>query len=181
MTSSARFSFHALPLAALTLAVTLATSPAAAQTQNNLGEQRTANRPVAADLSPYPDRIIKRPDYFEFTPMVSNHDPVNRHDAQWAGQQWDVDKWPRGWTADSALRKFYAARIFTAQNIGATGRDVTLGPTFYTLSRLDQNRMMKLLTDQAGAFTGNKSPVILIDHATGKPVGSYSPTGLQLF
>ncbi len=169
-----------LLLTTVLAAALLAPVAAQAQNQNNQGEERTVNRPVAADLNPYPDYMIKRPNYYEFTPMVSNHDPVNNHDAQWAGQDWDTAKWPNGWTADVALRKFYAAGIFTRQNIGGGAREVTLGPTFYTLSKLDQNRTLKLLTDQAGAFSGTQAPVILRDHATRKMVGSYSPTGLQM-
>ncbi len=170
-----------LLLTSVIAASVLMTAPARAQTQNNQGEERTANRPVAADLSPYPDWMIKRPNYYEFTPMVSNHDPVNNHDAQFAGQDWDTAKWPKGWTADSAMRKFYAAGIFTRQNIGGGKREVTLGATFFTLSKLDQNRTLKLLTDQVGAFSGTQAPVILRDHGTGDVVGSYSPTGLQLY
>lgn len=149
-------------------------------TQTNQGEQRTANRDVSATIN-FPDWMIKRPDYYEFTPMVSNHDPLHSHDAQWAGQEWDTAQWPKSWTADKALRKFFAAGIFTNQNIGGATRDVTLGPTFYKLSTLDQNRTLKLLTDQAGAFANTQAPVMLRDHATRKPVGSYAPTGLQLF
>ncbi len=171
----------ALLLAASAVLLLLSVGSAEAASQNNQGEQRTVNRPVAADLNPYPDYMMKRPNYYEFTPMVSNHDPVNNHDAQWAGQEWDTSKWPRGWTADSALRKFYAAGIFTRQNIAGSKREVTLGATFYTLSKLDQNRTLKLLTDQAGAFNGTQAPVILLDHATRKMVGSYSQTGLQMF
>lgn len=187
MTSPAAFRLSLLPaalrlLAGCALAISLlAPAPAPAQSNNNQGEERTANRSVAADLSPYPAYIMKRPGYYEFTPMVSNHDPVNSHDAQWAGQDWDTARWPKGWTSAGALRKFYAAGIFTRQNIGATTREVTLGPTFFTLSALDQNRTLKLLTDEAGAFGASAAPVILRDHATRKVVGSYSPTGLQLF
>lgn len=173
-------SFRLIAASLVAAGALTAATPAPAQQQNNQGEERTVNRPVAADLSPYPDYMMKRPNYYEFTPMVSNHDPVNSHDAQWKGQEWDTSKWPKGWTADVAMRKFYAAGIFTRQNIGGATRDVTLGPTFYTLSKLDQNRTLKLLSDQVGAFSGTQAPVILRDHATRDVVGSYSQTGLQL-
>lgn len=176
------FSRLSHPLCAATLALlAFAATPAHAISDNNQGEERTANRPVSAAHNPWPDYMMQRPNYYEFTPMVSNHDPANSHDAQWAGQDWDTSKWPSGWTADSALRKFYAAGIFTRQNIASPKRDVTLGPTFYTLSALDQNRTLKLLTDQVGAFNGTEAPVILRDHATHKVVGSYSQTGLHLY
>lgn len=170
------------PLAVvLSMLIVSSATHAHAQNLNNQSEERTANRPVGADLNPYPDHMMKRPNYYEFTPMVSNHDPVNSHDAQWQGQEWDTSKWPASWTADKALDKFYAAGVFTRQNIGGGKREVTLGPTFFTLSRLDQNRTLKLLTDQAGAFSGSQAPIILRDHATRDVVGSYSQTGLQLY
>lgn len=141
-------------------------------------EQRTAGRDVAADLSPWPDWMMDRPQYFEFTPMVSNHDAQNQHPGQWEGQQWDTSKWPRGWTAQKALEKFKVGGIFAGYN--AKGRDILLGPTFYKLSQLDQNRTLKLLTDQTGAFAQTETPVLLRDHVTRKIVGSYGPTGLQM-
>lgn len=141
-------------------------------------EQRTAGRDVAADLHPWPEWMMDRPQYFEFTPMISNHDPQNQHPAQWEGQHWDTTKWPRGWTAQKALEKFKAGGIFAGYN--AKGRDVLLGPTFYKLSQLDQNRTLKLLTDQTGAFAQSQQPIFLRDHVTRDIVGSYGPTGLQM-
>lgn len=141
-------------------------------------EQRTAGREVAADLHPWPDWMMDRPQYFEFTPMISNHDAQNQHPGQWAGQEWDTAKWPRGWTAQKALEKFKQGGIFAGYN--AKDRDILLGPTFYKLSQLDQNRTLKLLTDQTGAFAQTPAPVLLRDHVTREIIGSYSPTGLQM-
>lgn len=162
------------------LAAILMLAAAAPATAQSSGEQRTANRTVDADPFPYPGWMRERPQYYEFTPMVSNHDPLHDHTAEIKGQEWDTSRWPASWTADKALRKFYAAGIFTRQDMGGTNRSVHLGPTFYTLSKLDQNRTLKLLTDQAGAFAASPSPVLLRDHATQKIVGSYGPTGLQM-
>lgn len=148
---------------------------------SNGAESRTAGRAVAADPHPYPGWMMNRPGYYEFTPMVSNHDAVHDMRGEYDGQDWDTSKWPANWTADKALNKFYDAGIFTHQSLHGPGaRTVDLGPTFYKLSVLDQNRMLKLLTDADGTFASDTSPVILRDHATRKMVGSYAPTGLQM-
>lgn len=148
------------------------------------GESRTQGREVGGGAVRYPDWMIKRPGYYEFTPMVSNHDVLNGHDQQFEGQDWDTSKWPDSWTAAKAMRRFYAAGIFTKQTLtgrtGRSARSVYLGPTFYKLSTLDQNRTLKLLTDEAKVFERNQDPVLLRDHATEKLVGSYSQTGLQM-
>lgn len=174
------------------LAASVAAAPAGAQAETRTvgwntvtaGEQRTEGRDVTGGAMQYPDWMMQRPGYYEFTPMVSNHDALNDHDAQFTGQDWDTSQWPANWSAAKAMKRFYASGIFTKQTLDGrksrVARSVYLGPTFYQLSTLDQNRTLKLLTDEAHVFEKNADPVLLRDHATGKLVGSYSQTGLQM-
>lgn len=142
--------------------------------------ERTANRSVLGRLIP-PQWLFTRPDYYEFTPLVSNHDPQNEHPGAWEGQDWDVSQWNPQWTPETAIGKFFQARIFAARYMrNGTVPVVELGPTFYKLSALDQRRTLRLLTDQSGLFSKGYSVVELADWWTHDIVGAYTPKGLFL-
>lgn len=154
----------------------LATAPAFAHEEQN----RTQNRTVLG-IPVTPDWLLRKPEHYEFTPQVSNHDPQNQHPAAWEGQDWDTSKWGRGWTSDSTLRKFFEARIFERQYM-EDGKVPVLqvGPTFYKLSDLDQRRTLKLLTDHTGIFKKGHKVVELVDWSTHEIVGTYTPKGMFL-
>lgn len=141
---------------------------------------RTANRTVLG-YPVYPDWIFNKPDHYEFSPLVSNSDPLTQHPSQWDGQDWDPSKWGPGWTPQIVLKKFFKAHIFERQTVGRNGAPVVeLGPTFYKLSDLDQRRTLKLLIDQSGIFSRGYHAVELDDWYTREPVGFYTPKGMFL-
>jgi hypothetical protein len=141
---------------------------------------RTSNRSVLGGY-PLPDWITQKPEHYEFSPLVSNDDPLTQHPAAWDGQGWDPKKWGPGWTPEIAIQKFFNARIFEHQYMyGGRTPVVELGPTFYKLSPLDQRRTLKLLTDQAGIFKKGHDVVELTDWHTHGVVGTYTPKGLFL-
>lgn len=143
-------------------------------------ENRTVNRTVLGRII-VPDRFFNKPEHYEFTPLVSNQDPQNQHPAAWDGQDWDVSKWEKGWTADSALQKFFKARIFERQYMNGDKMPVVeLGPTFYKLSDLDQRRTLKLLTERMAIFKKGYNVVGLADWSTHDMVGTYTPKGMFL-
>lgn len=166
-------------------------SGAAAQAQDHYGpqgnEDRTVHRSVDASPRQYPQWLRNTPEHYEFSPLVSNHDPQNSHPQQWEGQDWDTSMWNANWTPDVAIAKFYAAGIFEKQYRKRTHRPagdmlvVDVGPTFFKLSELDQNRTLKLLTDSERVFDSGYPVVEVRDGFTSKLVGTYTPRGLQLF
>ena len=141
---------------------------------------RTVNRSVTGLLPPPPDWLFRKPDHYEFSPLVSNSDPMTQHPAQWDGQDWDPSQWGPQWTPEIALEKFFRARIFEKQYMGVTTPVVELGPTFYKLSDLDQRRTLKLLTDQMAFFKKGYSAVQLVDWSTHDVVGAYTAKGMFL-
>jgi hypothetical protein len=140
---------------------------------------RTANRTVLGyDL--LPDWLTAKPDHYEFSPLVSNSDPLTQHPGQWDGQDWDPSKWNKQWTPQIVLQKFFKARIFVKQTASKTGAPVVeVGPTFYKLSDLDQRRSLKLLMDQTGILKRFRA-VQLNDWYTHDPVGLYTAKGMFL-
>jgi len=146
-------------------------------------DTRTANRSVVGDHI-YPAWLLERPEHYEFLPDTSNHDPLHQHSMQWQGQDWAPENWHERWTPEIAIRKFYEAGIFARQYRRKRGGGhllvLDLGPTFFKISELDQQRTLKLLTDTEGVFDAGYPVVELRDAYSGRIVGSYTPTGLQL-
>jgi hypothetical protein len=151
---------------------------------------RTAHRSVLG-YPVYPDWIFSKPEHYEFSPLVSNSDPLTQHPNQWDGQDWDPKKWNKNWTPEIAIQKFYNARIFTNQYMSdehhlfsnsdaAPVPVVELGPTFYKLSDLDQRRTLKLLADYFGLIGKSSGVVELVDWSTHDVVGVYTPKGMFL-
>ncbi len=156
-----------------------------------MAEERTINRDVSSIDTEWRNHLNQRPPYFEFTPLTSNHDPHHTHDVQWEAngadnQDWDPKKWPKGWTADSAIERFYRAGIFTRQHIRKGGKAgdllvVDVGAPFYRLSPLDQRRMLKLLADRDGALDQPSKMIEIRDAVTRKVVGTFTTRGLQMY
>lgn len=156
-------------------------SPAAGFAGSNSMEDRTANRGVTGKVF-YPSWIFTQPDHAEFLPLSSNQDPQHRHPAGSDGQEWDPAKWGGDWTPETAIRKFFAARIFERKYIRHGGIPVVeLGPAFYKISDLDQRRTLKLLIDQTGIFNQGFDVVELLDWDTHARIGSYTPKGMFLY
>ncbi len=159
----------------------LTATPASAYADPDRTEHRTVS-----GYPLYPDWIFNKPDHYEFSPLVSNSDPLTQHPDQWDGQDWDPSKWGPGWTPEIALQKFFSARVFEKQYIdkgfmsGTEMPVVELGPTFYKLSDLDQRRTLKLLSDQMGYFQSGYSSVKLIDWYTHDIIGTYTAKGMFL-
>lgn len=145
-------------------------------------EMRTANRTATGEHI-YPEWVLELPEHYEFLPYTSNHDPQNDHPQQWQGQDWDPSMWNAQWTPETAVHKFYQARIFTRQYMtrGKNGLPVLeLGPTFFKISDLDQRRTLKLLVDDSGVLADGFDVVVLKDWYTKDVVGSYTARGMQL-
>ncbi|MBU6474666.1 MAG: hypothetical protein KGL10_00215 [Alphaproteobacteria bacterium] len=157
-----------------------ACAPTAPETAFNEPD-RTANRSVSA-ASVQPGWMFNTPDYYEFSPLVSNSDPMTQHPHQWDGQNWNTAKWNPRWTPTIAIRKFYNAGIFAAgQPLEPwTKPTVVLGPTFYQLSDLDQRRTLKLLVDYMAYLKEGYSYVSLVDWHTKDVVGAYTAQGMFL-
>lgn len=153
-------------------------------------EDRTVNRTVVGDIV-YPDWLTDKPEFYEFSPAVSNHDAQNQHPQQWAGQDWDPAAWDsEKWTPEIALQKLFANKTFARQKDRGgfllhpnDKGDVTileLGPTFYKLSDLDRRRSLKLYADYTGALEKYKV-IELQDWSTQQVVGAYTARGLQMY
>jgi hypothetical protein len=140
---------------------------------------RTYHRSVLGDIE-YPDWIFNKPDHYEFSPLVSNSDPLTQHPHQWDGQDWDPRLWNKDWTPEKTLKKFFKAHIFTARYMRNHIPVVELGPTFYKISDLDQRRALKLLTDQANIFDKGYRVVDLVDWNTKDVIGIYTAKGMYL-
>lgn len=151
-----------------------------------IAEERTVNRDVSSIDTEWRKHLNPRPPYFEFTPLTSNHDPHHSHDIQWDSadnQDWDTKKWPKGWTADTAIERFYRAGIFTRQHVRKGGKQgdllvVDVGAPFYRLSPLDQRRMLKLLAERDNAAS---QMIEIRDAVSRKIVGVFTPRGLQMY
>jgi hypothetical protein len=142
---------------------------------------RTVNRRPQGIEPLGPTWMYNKPDYYEFTPLKSNHDPQNSHPAAWDGQDWDPSSWNPDWTPEIALRQFFRARIFEKQNLSKGEVPVVeLGPTFYKLSDLDQRRTLKLWAQYNGVFENGARTVKLIDWWTHDTIGAYTPKGMFL-
>ena len=142
---------------------------------------RTVHRTILGLPTPPPDWLYNKPDHYEFSPLVSNSDPLTQHPAQWDGQDWDPSQWGPGWTPEIALKKFFKARIFTGEYMNRHHTPVVeLGPMFYNLSDLDQRRTLKLLIDQANLFGQGYKAVNLVDWSTHDVVGLYTAKGMFL-
>jgi hypothetical protein len=141
---------------------------------------RTAHRSVLGYYA-YPDWFFAKPDHDEFSPRVSNSDPLTQHPHQWDGQDWDPSKWNGEWASENTLRKFFRARIFEKQYLDRNDIPVVeLGPAFYKLSDLDQRRTLKLLSDQMAFFAKGYPTVKLVDWHTRDVIGAYTAKGMFL-
>ena len=142
---------------------------------------RTVHRSIFGLPAYPPDWLYNKPSHYEFSPLVSNSDPLTQHPAQWDGQDWDPSQWGAGWTPQIALNKFFKARIFTGRYMSRDNTPVVeLGPTFYNLSDLDQRRTLKLLTDYSNLFGKGYKTVNLVDWSTHDVVGLYTAKGMFL-
>lgn len=152
-------------------------------------ETRTVNRDVVGDVF-YPDFLTDKPEFYEFSPAVSNHDPQNQHPQQWAGQDWETSAWNKHWTPERAVKYFFANKVFHAQkdrsNFLLRNSDrgpisvLEVGPNFYKISDLDQRRSLKLYADYTEVFTRYKM-IELRDWKTGQAIGAYTQRGMQLY
>lgn len=130
------------------------------------------------------------PVHHEFVPLISNYDNPARDKGACknrpgqngsSAQDWDPRMWRAPWTMDSAVRKLFQARIFERQYMRYDRVPVVdLGPAFYKLSDIDQERTLRLLTDQAAIFRQGYSVVELVDWYTQDRIGAYTPAGLSL-
>lgn len=176
-----------LAYTAIVLALASGYAPSAHADFVRTDETRTQGRSVEAYQPEYPDSIMNRPEHYEFLPETSNFDPQNDHPAQWQGQEWDTAKWPAGWTADSAVDKFFEngtlTKIYRKRTWRPSGQmlEVDVGATFWKLSELDQQRVMELLCTREHVFDNGYKIVELRDHVTKRIVGTYTAKGLQLY
>lgn len=165
------------PLAALLFSALLLSSFTAKAYEDDM---RTAARVVHGRIV-YPSRIFNKPEFYEFTPLVSNHDVQNTMASQWDGQDWDTSAWNDLWTPDVAVKKLFENGTFTKQSTrGKSIAVLNVGPTFYQLSDLDRRRSLKLVADTSKLFDSGFALIELRDWHTNKVVGSYSPKGMYL-
>lgn len=129
------------------------------------------------------------PAHCEFIPIISNMGADSGRaageaasaEAAYSGQDWETDKWPDGWTPETALQKFFQGRIFARQYMRYDQIPVVeLGPVFYQLSELDQRRTLKLLAEHTSIFRQGYKAVELVDWSTHDVMGAYTPDGLFL-
>lgn len=163
---------------------------ACATHEKAIPEERTANRSPQGTIF-YPEFLLQRPEFYEFTPAVSNHDPQNQHPQQWDGQDWNPDAWNNtDWTPEKALQKFFQVRIFERQSEHnhlfqfkknkANIAVLEVGPNFYRISDLDQRRSLKLLADYTKVFPTYQM-IELRDWKTREVIGAYTERGMQLY
>lgn len=168
-----------LALLALAACARVAVAPPVPEASLWPVEDRTAGRPLTADLL-YPKWILETREFKEFSSDEHNWDPQNSMPHQWDGQDWDPSMWNKKWTPAVTVQKFYQARIFDAQYVEKGVPVLELGPTFFRLSDLDRRRALKLLADNAGIFRDGAKVVILRDWHTKKTLGNLvDDKGLQ--
>ncbi len=157
------------------LAVLLAISVAVPAA--HAADYRTANRDTKG-VPYYPDHMFDKPDYYEFSPLVSNRDP---HPDAGHGQGWDPSAWNSWWTADNTVQRFFKARIFERSYMRNGQMPVLeLGPTFYELSDIDKRRTLKLVAQNDRLFQQGYGMIELVDWYTHGIVGAYTPKGMFL-
>lgn len=162
---------HFLRSLAVLAALVLASAPAFA------ADYRTANRDLQGTLY-YPDHMFNKPDYYEFSPLVSNRNP---HPDAGHGQGWDPEAWNSWWTADKTVQRFFQARIFERRYMrGGQTPVLEVGPVFYELSDIDKRRVLKLLAQNDHVFQQGYGMVELVDWYTREYVGAYTPKGMFL-
>lgn len=138
-------------------------------------------RTVANSSVVYPSWLFDKPEHYEFSTAVSNHDPKHQHPAQWAGQEWDPAMWNAETTPEAVLRRLYAVRVFSAQYQEKATPVLEVGPTFWKVSDQDRRRALKLLADHTQVLAaGGQSRIVLRDWYTKDNVGTYDAKGMQL-
>ena len=183
---------------ALALNLTAASGAFAAYGES---DTRTYNRTAPGVENTNP--LFETPQYYEFSPQVSNWDEQNQHPDAWRGQYWDTENWNSRWTPQSASDNFFENGVFNKRYMQAYKKSKTLvkdgakrkffvkarkesvpvlelGPVFYRLSDLDQRRSLKLVVEQSGVLQHGYAMVVLLDWKTKEIIGTYSDQGMFL-
>lgn len=141
------------------------------------GEVRTANRSVVGSVM---ELFHKPPQHLgdNYRTWSSAHD----HPVQWKNERWDPAQWNSSrWTAESAIRGFYEGDVLYDQFMDKEGKAVVeVGPQFYKLAFVDQQRIMRLLAEQTDFAQSGLSGFQVRDWHNGKLIGTFSDDRLSL-
>ena len=145
-------------------------------------ENRTANRTAVGAEKVDRQKVLNNR-WASYKKALYNK--KHRHPKQWDGQQWDTILWPENWTPETVLYNMYESNILSRQYMDKNRPVVDVGPTFYKLSELDQQRCIKLLVDYFGVLEQGYLSVIVKDWRSRwfkkKTIGRYSKNGLTLY
>lgn len=102
--------------------------------------------------------------------------------ASFKGKDWDPAAWPLSYQdREKFTQNLFDADIIRRQYIqGDQVPVVVVGPNFYHLSDLDQQRVCKSLDMLYGATTGKYGHFVLTDWYSGAMIGDYTKNGLSL-
>ncbi len=116
----------------------------------------------------------------KFSPYL--HEYGDTIPAQWQGRKWDPQQWPVSFQNKQRFtQNLFDADIMRAQYIEDDSVPiVVVGPNFYHLSDLDQQRICETLDMLYGATTGKYGHFLLKDWYSNAIIGDYTKTGLTL-
>lgn len=147
------------------------------QAQAAYGEVRTANRSVKGVIHQFWHRP---PAHLgdNYRTWSSAHD----HSEQWKNERWDPALWDgKRWTAESVIRGFYDGDVLYSQYIDRKGNAIVkVGPKFYKLTFVDQQRVMRLLAQHSSFSQSGLGGFEVRDWHNGKLVGTFSQDSLSL-
>lgn len=144
-------------------------------------EYRTWKRAVSG-AQDYPSGVFAQRKHQEFTSYDSNWDIQGEFPEAWKNEEWDTKDWPKDWREDISMIKLFRGGIFRKHYIKDKKMPVlVVGPTFYKLSDLDRNRVLKFFTDESGVLKGNYDILELVDWGDNKIIGSYTKDGMFLY
>lgn len=141
------------------------------------GDVRTANRSVKGVIH---QLFHKPPRHLgdNYRTWSSEHD----HPVQWKNERWDPAKWSgTGWSAESAIQGFYEGDVLHGQFIDKKGQAVVeVGPQFYKLAFVDQQRIMRLLAEHTDFSQSGLDGFRVQDWHSHKLIGHFSGDSLSL-
>ncbi len=105
------------------------------------------------------------------------------HPNQWDGSRWTPADWiaQRGGNGGKMISRFFAIGVLEDQSMDDDIPVLEVGTEFYRLGGEDQRRVMALVDSVYGVTTRSPHKIFLIeDGKTGRPLGTYTASGLTL-
>lgn len=110
-------------------------------------------------------------------------DGTTPHPDQWDGSNWKPADWiaQRGGKGGKMVERFFAIGILEDQSMDDDIPVLEVGTGFFRLGGEDQKRVMALVDTVYGVTTKSPHKMFLIeDGRTGRPLGTYTVSGLTL-